>query len=371
MDVASRRDEAEMALPPSDQHETSETTYNDSDNSEYPWPPYNEPWPRGPLAFARDSYELLSRDNPDDPNLITISVGEYMDSVVEFQLPKESLIKYSLFFRNALKTRWNPDARRTISLEFISPAVFDLFARWLDFGAQILIHGEDWKASFTEYLYWRQHIAYHKLQTGAPLPFQTICPGTVWNFDLTVQAWMLGDFLQCPDFQNNCMGYLYYMNLRFDHILADEREIQANEEDLTEALWHEGTIAYFDPKDIVYFWENSIKGCRNVLREFFSAWLKRYWDTYAISSWDRKARDGIDMLMAKCPDLMVEVMTGVMNAKEDRRVYCVRTLSIYWVDELQDRWRDDNEEGPHNEVSRLGEPHRRNSVSMRVDGARL
>jgi hypothetical protein len=175
----------------------------------------------------------------------------------------------------------------------------------------------------------------------------------VWDFALTTDAWFLGDYLLCADFQNHCIGLLYWMNLRFDHLVWDEN---LTRDEIANGFWHWGTVAYVDIKDVLWVWEQTevttneqtevatdeqtevtadeepeAIAYRHPLRKFYRDWLMRYWDSYQRSDWDEEARDGTMALVKNCPRLADRIMTGLMGTKQLRRRCALQPLAQYWV----------------------------------------
>jgi hypothetical protein len=330
------------------------------DGNPFPWPPTNGPPQRGHMKFFRQTYDLDLCDAGSTG--FKVIVGSSNHST--FYLPLEALCSKSGFFRNALnlKAGWKETVTRTCHLPTIEPAVFDLFARWLYSGAHIMVDEDDWKAEYTEYLKWRLDLEHDK-ENFIVDPLKRICPFTVWDFALTTKAWLLGDYLLSPDFQNHCMCHLYYMNLRFDYILQDPD--YKEEDDRDECYWHCGTLAYLDPEDILLVFENSdlADNCGlQLLKNFYCDWLKRYWDTYQISDWDCAARDGIDNIIEYCPSLAKELFRGLMSWKDERRWYCMKPLGEYWVDPINSAERQEL----YNYARYLDPPHRRASETLEL-----
>jgi hypothetical protein len=283
------------------------------------------------MRFLRSSYDLQLSDLQ-AIDTVTVKVGAPPST---FRLSSESFRSTSEFFRNALKSVWHGPQEGTISLPDVEPAVFDLYARWLACGAEILVDEDDWKAEYTEYTKWLLELEDDK-DTGNAHFTKEKFPVTVWDFGLSTKAWLLGDFLMSPAFQNNCLGHLYYMNKRFDHILCDLKD---EVYDIDKAYWHWGTVAYMNLEDIVMIWENfESDNTRHPLKEFLLDWLLRYWDAYDCSDWDDETLDGIDSIVRVYPDLGMQLLRGLMVSKQERRkdVPGTKTMAFWYI--LQKRW---------------------------------
>lgn len=275
------------------------------------------------MRFSRTSYDLRTSDS-EAVDTVTVKVGS---PPTTFRLPSESLCSTSDFFRVALKPVWQGSVKRTISLLEVEPAVFDLYARWLTCGAEILTNEDDWKAEYTEYAKWQLQLQ-QDWDSGSNHPME-ICPVTVWDFSLSTKAWFLGEFLMSPAFQNHCLGHLYYMNKRFDHVIWD---LDDNEYDIDKAYWHWGTVAYMNLEDIVLIWQNvGSEYARHPLQAFLLDWLLRYWDAYDCSNWDNETLDGIDSIIRLCPDLDMQLLRGLMVSKQERRHFRMGPIGQYWV----------------------------------------
>ncbi|KAF2691598.1 hypothetical protein K458DRAFT_381447 [Lentithecium fluviatile CBS 122367] len=144
------------------------------------------------------------------------------ESPSTFILPTEALRSSLHYFHNALKPGWFDTDSRTLSLSDTEPAVFDLCARWIVTG----------DAGYEE--------------SGVD-----ICQVTVWDFELTTDAWFLGDYLLSADFQNHCLGFLCFMNLRFDHLVQDD---DLPEDEAYQATWQWGTSASVIIADMLATW---------------------------------------------------------------------------------------------------------------------
>jgi hypothetical protein len=298
-------------------------------------------WPHKPatdhvgrINLLRTSYGPGQPTEPAYSNTVAVKVGNGPDSAT-FHFPASALQSTSELFARALKPCWNIDSRRTINLPEVDVLLFDMYARWLANGAEILIKEDDWMTEYAKYLKWQ-----HQLDNQQTLQrkdkSRTHRLNTVWNFDLTTKAWFLGDYLQSRDFQNHCMGHLYYMNRRFDHC---ERDMN-NPSNVEENYWHWGTIAYVNPTDVLYAWEMTEHLAQDSpfvleqhpLRKFYVDWLARYWDAYRISDWDYEAQDGIVKLIELCPDLVYKQLRSCTSSKSGRTDCIIRDLGVYWVD---------------------------------------
>lgn len=272
--------------------------------------------------------------NPVFKDTITVVVS-IEPNVSTFYLPATALRTTSEFFARALKCEWTSATRQPIRLPHIDPVLFDLFAQWLTSGAKILTDENNWKAEHREYIQWRRELEDEE-NNGRLTKRKLDRSSTVWDFEKTTEAWFLGDYLQSRDFQNHCMGHLYYMHLRFDHILAMEEDVS---EDPTEESWYWGTIAYVQVDDVLYTWEMTEHQAgatpflleQHPLRRFYVDWLKQYWDAYEVSDWDYKVQDGIVELIKFCPDLIYKQLRGCTATGERRKQSVVRELDEYWV----------------------------------------
>ena len=188
---------------------------------------------------------------------------------------------------------------------------------------------------------------------------------TVWDFARTTEAWFVGDYLMCADFQNHCLGLLYFMNLRFDHLVHEGNLRQA---DIDDATWHWGTIAFAKIDDVLETWEKSEANSDMFpVRAFYRDWLMRYWDSYQLSDKDQEALDGIQALVRECPELTARVMRSLMGGKELRRKEALKPLLQYWVDPNanEEAYKKREEywavvEGPQSREL----PHKRQSVEL-------
>ncbi|CAO2657506.1 Nn.00g036320.m01.CDS01 [Neocucurbitaria sp. VM-36] len=300
----------------------------------FPWPPTNRPPGQTHLRFLRTSYNLEISD-PSSRDTIVVKVGSD-PTVSTCYIHAEALRGSSDFFKRALKPEWTMTSSRLIHLPDVDPALFDLYARWLGTGAAIMIDEDDWKAEYTEYLRWRNDLEHDRASGNEKKP---ICPVTVWDFDLTTEAWFLGGFLQSHDFQNHCIGHLYYMHLRFDRLLSN-KEYREETIGWLDEFWHCGTIAFIQAKDVLFTWRMT-EHCngetpflleQHPLRKFYIAWLKRYWDAYALSDWNYEAQDGIVKLIEQCHDLVYEHLRNCMVRGETRRDVSMDVLGSFWVD---------------------------------------
>ncbi|KAF2254535.1 hypothetical protein BU26DRAFT_559213 [Trematosphaeria pertusa] len=335
--------------------------YDGEEDAGFPWPPENRvPGPSG-LKFFRSSYDLELAD-PSGKDTVIVKVGAEPDAST-FCLPAAALLQTSEFFRTKLKPVWFDQESRTVTLADVDPAVFDLYARWLVTGAEILVDEDDWKAAYTEYIKWRLEVQDDKEQHQVDAGKQK-CPVTVWDFGLTTKAWFLGNFLMSADFQNHCLGLLYYLNLRYDHVVYDPEYYE--EDDREDATWHWGTLAYLDLEDVLDTWEMTEhdEDMRHPLRLFYRDWLKRYWDSYQVSDWDYKALEDADDLIDHCPGLAKELFRGMSYGKGDRRQHCMKTPAEYWVSADSYEKREESVE-IYRRARYSGKlPHRRESVSL-------
>jgi hypothetical protein len=323
------------------------------------WPPKNEAPPKGHLTFFRTSYSLDLTAGMRFEDTVIVEVGA-RPALTTFHLPAEALRSSSVYFQGALKSDWFDANSRTVALPDTDPAVFDLFARWIVTSGEILVDEEDWKAAYAEYLKWQLELQADKEQQ-TPADEKRLCPVTVWDFKRTTSAWFLGDYLLSSDFQNHCLGLLYYMNLRFDHLVLDE---QYPQDDIDNAVWHWGTVAYVDVSDVLDAWEQEGGSSdRPPLKVFYRDWLMRYWDSYQVSDSDYEALDGIQELVDVCPELAARVLRGLMCWKERRREEALKPLAAYWIDAKA--YRERVEYWPVVEGPRSGDkPHRRQSFVL-------
>ncbi|KAF2270793.1 hypothetical protein CC78DRAFT_573144 [Lojkania enalia] len=118
-------------------------------NSSFPWPPLNRAPETRHMNFFRTTYDLELCDCTSS-SAVAVKVGSPEPST--FHLPRGALSRTSDFFRNALKKEWSHAEHRIVSLPEQDPAIFDIYARWLWSGAEIMIEEHDWKAEFTEFL---------------------------------------------------------------------------------------------------------------------------------------------------------------------------------------------------------------------------
>jgi hypothetical protein len=303
-------------------------TDHDTDTRNFPWPPANQLPAQRKLKFFRTSYDLGISD-PASKDTVTVIVGKEPNTST-FHLRKSDLEANSEFFARALKPEWCTSSDQVIRLPDVDPALFDLYARWLASGAEVLTDEEDWKAEYTEYLHWRQELEDDEEKRNVD-ELKLICPLTVWDFDLSTQAWFLGDFLQSRDFQNNCLGHMYYMHLRFDPRYKEGSCWDENE-------WRWGTVAFVDLQDVVYTWEKTEHLAREIpfqfeqhpLRRFFFDWIVQFWDAYSIADWDHEAQDGVVQLMEKCSNLVYKVLRCMTSTKSGRNL--LQGIGRYWVD---------------------------------------
>jgi hypothetical protein len=292
-------------------------------------PPNHHTSSESRMIVSRTTYDLII-SSPTPADTMTIIVGEDPHTAT-FHLPKTLLVAKSSFFERALSPEWsNSVSNRTIQLPDIPPALFDMYARWLSSGAAILIDEDDWKAAYAEYVQWRRHLEHGKEGSEA------LCPVTVWDFEKSTEAWFLGDFLQSPDFQNHCLGHLYYMNLQFEHVESeDERPTEP-----VEGIWHIGTLAYVCLEDVLYTWEMTkhlepgtpFRLEHHPLRRFYGDWLERYWDAYELPDWDYEVQDGVVQLIEQCPDLVYKQLKSLSWVTEPRNG-TIGPIGAYWVDE--------------------------------------
>lgn len=286
---------------------------------------------------GRTKYDLELSD-PAWKETWVVVVGQAPD-ISYFYFPKSVLEANSQFFTRATKAVWAITSNQVINLGDVKPAVFDLYARWMASGAKIMVELDDWKAEHDKYKKWRRKIEDNKgrLRVSNSKP---LCPEDVWDFDLTTEAWFLGDYLQSRDFQNHCLGHLYYMHLRFDHLnLKNITSSQDPCDDPFESFWLSGTIAYIRIEDIIKTWEKtkhwqaktSFELERHPLRRFFVDWLERYWDAYVILDYDHEVQDGIVKLIKSCPDLVYKQLCNLLST-EVRSNTTIREIGAYWVD---------------------------------------
>jgi len=247
-----------------------------------------------------------------------------------FHLPACDLKSTSVFFQRALKPEWL-DPSSTIHLPKVDAKLFDLYARWLASGTEVMTQESDWKAEYTEYLKWRLALE-RDAEIYAIDEKKLLCPVTVWDFELNTEAWLLGDFLQSRKFQNHCMGHLYYMHLRFDHF-REEADWYTD--------WQFGTVAYVNLDDVLLTWamtehaagETPLQLEQHSLRKFYVDWLARYWDAYSVSIWDYKTQENILELIAECPDLVCKQLRhGTMTGSKRHKEWFVKDLVLYQVE---------------------------------------
>ncbi|KAH7079145.1 hypothetical protein BKA63DRAFT_488810 [Paraphoma chrysanthemicola] len=284
------------------------------------------------MIFDRTDYNLKLSDPTADKTLTVIVEDDCKTGI--FHLPKSALATTSAFFARAAKPEWNVESTRMFHLRDVDPAVFDLFARWLHSGADILITEDDWRAEYQEYMRWRERVAAgkeQKTECEEPQP----CPVTAWDFGLTTKAWFLGDYLESRDFQNHCLGHLYYSHLRFEYLRIPNEMFL---DDLGWSLWHGGTVAYVKPDDVVYTWEmthhvadeSPFRNEQHPLRRFFVDWLEQYWDAYVVADFDYEAQDGIVRLIKSCPDLAYKQLRNMSSTKHSR-CWTIKDIGAYWV----------------------------------------
>jgi hypothetical protein len=274
------------------------------------------------IDFSRAQYDITLSE-PSSEETVTVIVGEHPHTAT-FHLPRAPLRETSEFLKRALRPEWGALSKRTVHLRDTQPVLFDLYARWLISGAEIMVEEHDWRLSYERYLMWRQHVE----QSGS----DSLCPETVWDFDISTEAWFLGDFLQSRDFQNHCLGHLYYMHLRFDHLDWEGEEVNQP----VEGIWHEGTLAYVCLEDVLYTWEMTkhmapdtpFRPERHPLRKFFGHWLERYWDAYELPNWDYEVQDGVVQVIGQCPDLVFRQLKALSWTNDT-----IEPIGAYWVDE--------------------------------------
>jgi hypothetical protein len=299
----------------------------------FPWPHKPATDHVGPINFLRTTYgpEQPMKPAYGDTVAVKVSTGPHFAT---FHLPTSALQSTSELFARALKPEWTHDSTRTINLPEVDVALFDMYAQWLATGAEILINEEDWITGYARYQE-RQRQLDERQTLQRKDKSKAQCLITVWNFDLTTKAWFLGDYLQSRDFQNHCMGHLYYMHQRFDDC---ERDMNSPS-NVEENYWHWGTIAYVNPTDVLYTWEMTEHLAHNSpfvleqhpLRKFYVDWLARYWDAYRISDWDYEAQDGIVKLIKLCSDLVYKQLQSYTSSKSVQTDCIIRDLGAYWV----------------------------------------
>ncbi|KAF2240919.1 hypothetical protein BU26DRAFT_572162 [Trematosphaeria pertusa] len=279
---------------------------------------------RDHFSFARDVYRDIRKEDlnlPDDVVTVDVRVSHDEKSVL-YALPKDQLCHDAAFFKIALSGRWQEADTGEVHLKDIDPGLFNMFAYWILTGAEVMRHIEDWKAEYAEYLKWVDWLTVAERQkgNGPPDPHAFASPVTVWNFERTVDAYCLGQFLGCADFQNHCIAHLYYMNLRFNHL--------PTKADTEEWEWSDGTVAFLRARDVLTAWEHS-NFEDDAIRRFFKTWLSRYWDAYPISKEDHVARDGWDEVMVECPDLRKRWMFDMAMPKIEP--WIIWDLTFYFV----------------------------------------
>ncbi|KAH7078451.1 hypothetical protein FB567DRAFT_136389 [Paraphoma chrysanthemicola] len=295
-------------------------------------PPALQPVQGRHMNFDRTEYNLKLSDPTADETLTVIVEDDSKTGI--FHLPKTALAATSAFFARAAKPEWDAGSTRVFHLHDVDPAVFDLFARWLDSGAEILIAKDDWHAEYGEYMRWRGKVDAEKVQR--PDCKETLpCPVTAWDFGLTTKAWFLGDYLESRDFQNHCLGHLYYSHLRFDHVQIPKDIFL---DGLGDSVLYNGTVAFLKPDDIVYTWEmtqhmadeSPFRNEQHPLRRFFVDWLEQYWDAYVVADFDYEAQDGIVRLIESCPDLAYKQLRNMSSTKHSR-CWTVKDIGTYWI----------------------------------------
>lgn len=301
-------------------------------DTKFPWPPKDQSPEKGHMKFFRSSYDLeiatLTREE-----IVTIVVGDVETST--FCLPKCALQSTSDFFARALKPEWSTCSPRIIRLHDVNAALFDLYARWVASGAEVMIDEDDWKAEYAEYLKWRRELEDDKEQWREDKKAKSLCPVTVWDFELTTAAWFLGDFLQSHAFQNHCLGHLYYMHLRFDHFGIKDESFW---DDKSNSAWHWGTFAYIRAENVLYTWKVTkhlhdrtlFRLEQHPLRKFFVDWLNQYWYAYEVGDFDYETQDGIAKLIKNCPDIVYKQLTCSSPAPY-ASTWFVQGICEYWV----------------------------------------
>ncbi|KAH8723911.1 hypothetical protein GQ44DRAFT_773495 [Phaeosphaeriaceae sp. PMI808] len=293
-------------------------------------PPTTRPPETNPKQPGRTNYDL-EFSKPESKGTWTVVVGTAPD-ISYVYLPASVLEANSTFFARAMKAALSTTLHQLISFPEVKPAVFDLYARWVASGAEIMVDQDDWKIEYAKYTKWQRELDTVLRRKDEPKP---LCPVTVWDFGLTTEAWFWGDFIKSKDFQNHCLGHLYYMHLRFDHI--DLKNMSSSDEHF-ETFWLVGTIAYLRIDDLIETWKQTkhlqaktpFVLEQHPLRRFFVDWLERYWDAYVISDCDYKAQDGIVELIKYCPDLACKQFRNLLSTKKPANG-AVGEIGSYWV----------------------------------------
>jgi hypothetical protein len=153
-----------------------------ADHCTFLWPPANQPPETGHLKFFRTSYDLDISD-PASEDTVTVIVGE-KSNISTFCLPKSALRASSEFFARALKPVWSASSDCIIRLPDVDVALFDLYARWLASGAEVMTEEDDWKAEYTGYLKWRLELDDDREKRKED-NVKLMCLVTVWDFKLT------------------------------------------------------------------------------------------------------------------------------------------------------------------------------------------
>ncbi|KAL8702548.1 MAG: hypothetical protein Q9201_004289 [Fulgogasparrea decipioides] len=132
---------------------------------------------------VKPSIELL-----EGPVSITVKVGTG-DTATVWSLPKNLLTHISPFFDAALNGPWTESTSGCVELNDDDPAAFRLFLRWLF--AWMLIDSETYPTKIT--------------QGSDPA--------------MGVHAWVLGDKLGVPQFQDYVLAHLWYSNIEATNIV--------------------------------------------------------------------------------------------------------------------------------------------------------
>ncbi|KAF2659095.1 hypothetical protein K491DRAFT_712874 [Lophiostoma macrostomum CBS 122681] len=153
-------------------------------------------------------------------------------------LPKQTLCRVSKFFRNAFQNPTFTEATDNVlhleKVQAIDIETFDMFAHWILGGATILDNLVNWRREYRAYTAW---MGTNDPPTNEDRTVESLRPASIWNFHCTFDAYCMGDYFQCPSFQNHCLGMMYFLDKRFNESSGYEPSLQ----------WKFETAAYLEP----------------------------------------------------------------------------------------------------------------------------
>jgi hypothetical protein len=271
----------------------------------------------------RLEYGTLDLPFPACIETVTVSL-KYSASLppAVYHFPKKTHCAVSKFFRTAFENPIFIEAQSSVLHLRDAHArgndieSFDLFADWVLGGAVVNDNETDWRCEYKHYIAWMgRHPPYNEDGT-----MESIRPAAVWNFDFAMMAYLLGDYLQCPSFQNHCLGMMYNMDKAFDEGLGYKPYWQ----------WEFDTAAYFEADVVLSAWRVLLENDKHPIFDFLADWLACHWDSYEFP--DHLLMEPWDDVFATIPKLRKQFLLKMNRNRDERQI---KPLEAYYMPDLE------------------------------------